>query len=35
MTGRFLFREKSKKLILSINTGVLSNMNENIKEIYH
>lgn len=32
----FIFIEKKiKNLIICINTGTLSNMNENTKEIYH
>lgn len=31
----FLYQKKIKNLIICINTGTLSNMNENTKEIYH
>ena len=31
----FLSQKKIKNLIICINTGTLSNMNENTKEIYH
>ena len=30
-----LIEKKSKNLIISIITGILSNINEKIKEIYH
>lgn len=31
----FVYEKKIKNLIICINTGTLSNMNENTKEIYH
>ena len=31
----FYHEKKIKNLIICINTGTLSNMNENTKEIYH
>ena len=35
MITDFLNEKKIKNLIICINTGTLSNMNENTKEIYH
>ena len=35
MEGVFSIYKKIKNLIICINTGTLSNMNENTKEIYH
>lgn len=35
MLASSLRKKKIKNLIICINTGTLSNMNENTKEIYH
>lgn len=35
MITPFYVKKKIKNLIIRINTGTLSNVNENIKEIYH
>ena len=31
----FLYQKKSKNRIIRINTGILSNMKQKIKEFYH
>lgn len=31
----FLYKKKSKNRIIRINTGILSNMKQKIKEFYH
>lgn len=31
----FFFKKKSKNRIIRINTGILSNMKQKIKEFYH